>query len=161
MLAHHGRRRGGVAHEIILTDAPDPAARDALLQALLAHNVALCGPHGMRPLAALVRDDAGTVAGGLWGRTSWDWLFVELLFLPEALRGGGLGAELLRRAEEEAMRRGCVGVWLDTFSAQARGFYERQGYEVFGTLDGYPAGHGRFFLRKALARANPTALRAG
>lgn len=139
-------------HEITLTDAPDPAARDALLAGLLAHNTAHLGPHGMRPLAVLVRDPAsGAVVGGLWGRTSWDWLFVELLFLPEALRGAGLGAELLRRAEEEAAQRGCVGAWLDTFDPGARRFYERWGYTVFGALEGHPAGHARSFLRKALA----------
>jgi hypothetical protein len=54
-------------------------------------------------------------------------------------------------AEDEARALGCVGVWLDTFSFQARGFYERHGYEVFGTLDEFPAPHQRFFLRKRFA----------
>jgi GNAT superfamily N-acetyltransferase len=35
------------------------------------------------------------------------WLFVELLFVPESLRGKGIGAELLARAENEAIARGC------------------------------------------------------
>src|SRR6516165_7091346 len=39
--------------------------------------------------------------------------------------------------------------WLDTFSFQARGFYEKLGYEEFGRLD-YPPGHHRHFLRKRL-----------
>lgn len=42
-------------------------------------------------------------------------------------------------------------LYLDTFDFQARPFYERHGYEVFGTLDDYPPGHSRFFLRKDLA----------
>lgn len=56
----------------------------------------------------------------------------------------------MRLAEEEAVRRGCLGAWLDTFSFQARGFYERLGYSVFGVIEGYPPGHSRFFLKKTL-----------
>ena len=29
-------------------------------------------------------------------------------------------------------------------------FYEGRGYEVFGTLDDYPKGHKKFFLKKKL-----------
>jgi hypothetical protein len=36
-----------------------------------------------------------------------------------------------------------------TYSFQARGFYERLGYAVFGTLDDYPPGQSRIFLHKA------------
>ena len=46
---------------------------------------------------------------------------------------------------------GCGNVHLDTFSFQAGpDFYRRFGYEVFGVLDGYPAGHAHYFLRKRL-----------
>lgn len=99
--------------DIHLTDTPDSAAREAILGGLLSFNAARAGPHEFRPLAVLVGDPAtGDVIGGLWGKTSFAWLFVELLFVPEALRGSGLGASLLRRAEEEAVRRGCRRAWL-------------------------------------------------
>ena len=55
--------------------------------------------------------------------------------------------------EAEAIRRGCKGAYLDTFSYQARPFYEKLGYEVFGTLDDYPTGHQRFYMRKRLSEA--------
>jgi GNAT superfamily N-acetyltransferase len=74
--------------------------------------------------------------------------YVELLFVPESLRRGGLGRRLMRDAEEEAIRRGCRGAWLDTFSFQARGFYERLGYAAFGLIEDYPPGHSRIFLKK-------------
>jgi ribosomal protein S18 acetylase RimI-like enzyme len=69
-----------------------------------------------------------------------------------AHRGGGWGRALLERAEEEAIARGLQGVWLDTFSFQAPGFYQKLGYEVFGTLADYPPGHTRYFLRKTLPK---------
>jgi hypothetical protein len=40
--------------------------------------------------------------------------------------------------------------YLDTFSHQARPFYEEFGYVVFGTLDDFPKGHARFSMRKRL-----------
>ena len=140
-----------MAPDIVLTDQPDSAAREAILGGLLAFNVAQAGPHAARPLAVLITDPAtGQAIGGLWGRTAWRWLFVDLLFVPETLRGGGLGASLMQRAEAEAIQRGCLGAWLDTFSFQARGFYERLGYAVFGALADYPPGHDRFFMQKPL-----------
>ena len=56
--------------------------------------------------------------------------------------------QLMNDAEREAIRRGCRGAWLDTYSFQARGFYERLGYTIFGTIDNYPPGHSRIFLKK-------------
>jgi hypothetical protein len=53
-------------------------------------------------------------------------------------------------AEAEAVQRGCRAVALDTFSFQARGFYERLGYSVFGVLNDCPPGHSRFYLTKRL-----------
>lgn len=57
----------------------------------------------------------------------------------------------IRRAE--AICRGCHSAYLGPFSFQARTFYERCGDEVFGTLDDFPAGPQRFFMRKAFTQA--------
>ena len=70
----------------------------------------------------------------------------------EQRRRAGVGARLLRAAEDEALRRGCHSAWLDTFSFQALPFYQRHGYTVFGALDRYPTQHTRYFVRKALAQ---------
>ena len=134
--------------QITLTDAPDPTAREVIVGGLISWNEAHAGPRNWRPLAVLLHDDTGGVAGGLWGGTAYGWLFTELLFVPDALRGRGLGAEVLARAEQEALARGCVGAWLDTFAFQARGFYEKLGYGVFGEIQDYPPGSTRFFLSK-------------
>ena len=90
----------------------------------------------------------------LFRSTAFGWLYIELLFIPEDRRAGGLGTRLMRRAEEEAIKRGCHHAWLDTFNFQARGFYEKLGYRVFGTLENYPVGHSRLFMTKSLAEPN-------
>lgn len=137
---------------IEVTDAPEEAAQRVILDGIVAHNVAGTGrPVDRRPLAVLLRDpETGAPLGGLTGRTDKDWLFVELFWLPDSMRGSGLGADLLARAEAEARARGCTGIWLDSYSFQAPEFYRKQGFEIFGTLPDYPAGHSRHFLFKRI-----------
>ena len=136
--------------QLIVTDAPEPADDEAIVKGIVQFNTGAVGPSGGRPLAVLIRNAEGVTIGGLWGRTGYEWLFVQLLVVPEELRGTGIGRDVMARAETEARARGCRGIWLDTFSFQARGFYEKQGFTVFGQLDDYPAGHQRFFLQKRL-----------
>jgi GNAT superfamily N-acetyltransferase len=135
---------------LTLTDLPDPRAREAIAGALGAFNTARAGSGEWRTLAVLIDDGSGAVAGGLWGVTSYGWLCIELLFVPAPARGRGLGSELVAQAEAEALARGCRRAWVDTFEFQARGFYERMGYRMFGELPDYPAGSSRFFLQKTL-----------
>lgn len=128
------------------------AARKPIFEAIDAYNDAVTGlPEPARPLALLLRDPTTReVTGGLWGISYYRWLFIELLVLPESARGQGLGTRLMRAAEQEAHARGCIGIWLDTFSFQARGFYEKLDFTVFGEIEDYPPGHSRFWLRKRL-----------
>lgn len=135
---------------IALVADPDDALRRAIAAPLLAFNEALAGASGHRTLALAVHDAAGAVCGGLWGATGHGWLYTQMLVVPEAERGQGLGRALMQAAEAEALGRGCARAWVDT-QFGARGFYERLGYTVFGELPDYPAGFRRSFLHKALA----------
>jgi GNAT superfamily N-acetyltransferase len=139
-----------VNHSIRLIDAADPAIRDAIAGPLRVHNVEMTGREGPRPLVLVLDDPDRRAIGGLWGRTAYGWLIVELLFVPEALRGKGVGAELMSLAEREALSRGCHSVWLDTFEFQARGFYERLGYISFAQLPDSAPAFSRYFMKKAL-----------
>ena len=137
-------------YAIRLTDEPEEATRRAVLDPLVAYNRGKTGRDDHQPLILTIEDSDAQVVGGLCGRTAYNWLFVELLFVPESLRGRGVGKDLLLRAEREAVKRGCHSAWLDTFEFQARGFYERLGYTCFGELPNYPAGSSLYFLKKAL-----------
>lgn len=139
---------------IVVKDVADPAVRAAIAQGLAEANRAHVSEPNMMPLVALVDNGSdGRLIGGLWGRTSWEWLHIELLYVSEESRCCGWGTKLIRAAEAEAIDRGCHGAWVDTYSFQARGFYERLGYAIFGSLDNYPAGQQRFFLQKTLSAA--------
>ena len=134
---------------LTITDTPEYNLREVLSSRLGRFNSERAGPGEWRPIAAVLHDDAGDPVGGLLGTTSYGWLFVEMLFVPDAMRGRGVGTQIMRGVEAEAAARGCRGAWLDTFEFQARGFYERLGYSVFAQLDDYPAGFSRFFMRKS------------
>ncbi len=137
--------------ELILTDTPEPEARETILRGLDGFSLEHGTPaSSARALAVLLRDASAGIVGGLWGRSDWSWLSIELLFVPERLRGAGLGRQLVQRAEAEALRRGCRGALVNTFSFQAPGFYERLGYRIFAVLDDCPPGHRRISLQKAL-----------
>jgi hypothetical protein len=41
---------------------------------------------------------------------------------------------------------------LDSYSFEAPGFYQKQGYEVFAVLDDHPRHHRNYYLRKRLMR---------
>lgn len=136
---------------LAVTDDPTLEDRAAVLAPLVEFNLRHAAPPNPRPLAILLKDEDGNTIGGLWGRSIYDWLLVEFLAVPEAARGQGTGAALMRRAEEIAIERGCAGIWLDTFAFQTRGFYEKLGYSIFGQLDDHPKGSVRYFLSKRLS----------
>ncbi|WP_336492066.1 GNAT family N-acetyltransferase [Methylobacterium nigriterrae] len=135
---------------ITIPENPSEADRDAIIAPLRAYNIAHAGDPRIRPVAILLTDEHGTHIGGLWGKCVYDWLFVELLAVPEEYRGGSYGKTLMSEAEGIARANGCTGVWLDTYEFQARGFYEKLGFEVFGMLEDHPIGQKRFFLHKRL-----------
>jgi GNAT superfamily N-acetyltransferase len=80
----------------------------------------------------------------------WGILYIDVLFVEEEHRKKGLGKILLNKVEQEAVNQGSTLVHLDTFDFQAREFYEKEGYEVFGVLSDCPPGHNRYYLKKIL-----------
>jgi GNAT superfamily N-acetyltransferase len=133
---------------ISLETTPSSDDEQVVLTGLRAFNVAVIGDPQMRAVDVFVRDEADEVVGGLVGYIKWRWLYVSKLWLPESLRGSGIGSELMATAEDHAWREGCLGVYLDTFEYQALPFYQKLGYELFGTLDGFPPGFRQFYLKK-------------
>jgi GNAT superfamily N-acetyltransferase len=127
-----------------------PADEALVVRGLLAFNETRLGPADDQPVKFVVRDAAGTIVGGILGHTRWRWLYIAKLWVDESVRGQGLGKELMDAAEGLARSRGCTDASLDTFDFQARPFYEKLGYELFGTLEGYPPGSRQYYLQKRL-----------
>ena len=102
-------------------------------------------------IGVYVRDDKGVMLGGLIGVRKGDWLNIEYLWVSDAVRGSGVGSQLIKTAEDEARRKGCTHALVDTVSFQARPFYEKQGYQLQLSLQDYPyPGMQRHYLTKHL-----------
>ena len=113
-------------------------------------NMRVTGDYDWKPVRIFLRDETGKLCGGLtadlWGR----WMHIQYLWVDEALRKYGYGAKLIEMAEAEARAYGCQNAHVETFSFQARPFYERLGYQVIAELPDYPPGHTQYVLRKSL-----------
>ena len=123
---------------------------DFVRGALNQYNCERVGGDGHTPLNLTEHDGEGNLIAGLLGGTYWGWMYVDILWVHEKHRGRGIGSGLLREAEEEALRRGCHHVHLDTMSWQAPEFYQKHGYEVIGILPDLPKGNQKYLLMKAL-----------
>jgi ribosomal protein S18 acetylase RimI-like enzyme len=121
---------------------------EPLRQGLDVHNRRRIGDYSYAKLAVIARDAAGALAGGAEGDLYWGWLHIQTLWVAPGARGQGLGSALLRRLETAAAERGVAQYHLETTSFQARAFYERHGYSVFGTLEGKPPGHTWYYMQK-------------
>ena len=133
-----------------IEESPGAEVRAMIDRGLDAFNDTKAGPPNARDLWVMARGTGGSVQGGLKGRTYYGWLFIDWLWVSPACRGTGIGAGLLAAAEKEALRRGCIGAYVDTFNFQAPEFYVRQGYEEFGRIDDFPPGHACVWLKKRL-----------
>ena len=136
---------------IDLEQFPNEAARQFVINGIDNYNIAITGEAVYYPVNFFLKDSRGEVLGGVLGQIRGKWLHVTYLWVAEPVRATGYGQALMAQAEQYAIERGCVGAHVGTFSFQARPFYEKLGYEVFGVLEGIPPGHSHFFLKKRLA----------
>lgn len=95
-------------------------------------------------------DENNSIIAGILGGTYWGWLHIDILWVAEKCRKQGIGSKLLKAAEEEAKKRGCHSVHLDTMSWQAPEFYKKHGYKIISELENIPAGNKKFHLIKEL-----------
>ena len=135
----------------------DPHASESLKQVVVDHldayNIGVTGMTEYSPVNLFLRDQGDEVLGGLLGGIWGGVLYVRILWVSQTLRGKGHGRRLLEAAEQRAVERGCRHAFLDTFSFQAPGFYEKQGYQIYARAEDWPVGHAHYFLRKDLPTA--------
>ncbi|RTL39419.1 MAG: GNAT family N-acetyltransferase [Burkholderiales bacterium] len=134
------------------THCPSEADEAFVIAQTRAFNAAFT-THDVQPLCSFARLSNGRIVGGLTAKTYWNCLDLAFLWVEASHRRTGLGRRLVLAAEAEAVRRGCRFALVDTFSFQARPFYERLGYRQFGALGGFDRGHVRHYMTKELAEA--------
>lgn len=143
-----------------ITAIPTHDDIETVKDGLRGYNKHFIPQNSFKELGVFIEDEHGKKSGGLIGETVGNYLMIKYLWVDESLRGQDCGTQLIRQAEEEAIARGCRYALVDTFSFQARPFYERLGYECKMTLEefiddirGLPeveSTHQRFYLSKRL-----------
>ncbi|MBV9330592.1 MAG: GNAT family N-acetyltransferase [Alphaproteobacteria bacterium] len=135
------------------------AAREFVVNGLDNFNIARTGLPAYYPVAFFLKAQDGEVAGGITGLVWGEWLHISYLWVADPLRRRGYGSRLLESAETYARSKGCRGVYLETFSFQARPLYESRGYRVCGQIKDFPPGEAFYFLEKRLGTSKTKFLR--
>ena len=118
--------------------------------ALQKFNDEKVGPDNHELLNIVEYDNSGNIIAGILGGTYWGWMHIDILWVDENHRKQGLGTQLLKAAESEAIKRGCHSVHVDTMSWQAPKFYKKHGYEIISELNDIPNGNKKYHLIKKL-----------
>ncbi len=133
---------------------PTPRQEEALDDALMAYNLRQVPPTQEEPFVKICRcamaPDGSLIGGVLACRVLWNILHVQTVWVRQDCRNRHIATVLLREVEQEAKKAGCRMAQLDTYDFQAREFYEKCGYTVFGALEGAPEGHVHYYLFKEL-----------
>jgi ribosomal protein S18 acetylase RimI-like enzyme len=140
----------------ILDQESEHATLNAFLDArIYEFNTQASGAHDGRVLAGAVRNAAGEIVAGVTGHSWGGTCQVTYLWIHQEHRHQGLGTQLMKSVEEEALRRGCAQILVGTHSFQAPRFYERLGFRRVAEIQNYPKGHAQLYYVKPLAPASP------
>lgn len=100
-------------------------------------------------------DQNGNIIGGCIAKMyCWNVVYVDILWVDESFRNKGIGSKLLKEVEKIASKKKCNLIHLDTFDFQAKDFYIKHGYEIFGVLEDCPFEHCRYYMKKLLNKQN-------
>ena len=137
-------------HQIVYVEKPELSAWGIIGGGIARYNTEQAGDDKAQRICFAVQSAEQEIVGGVMAALYWNWLYIDLMWIQEELRGRGYGSRLLTLVEDEARRRGAKNAYLDTFSFQAPDFYKKHGYQVFGELHDFPPGYQRYFLAKQL-----------
>jgi ribosomal protein S18 acetylase RimI-like enzyme len=128
---------------------------DIVWHGLIEYNsgkLPLKGDVPFMPVNRVMKDLDGNIIAGAICEVSYYWntLYIEMLWVKEVYRKKGCGSKLLNEIEKLGKEQGCNLVHLETMDFQAKDFYIKNGYEIFGELDNVPTGHKRYYMKKNL-----------
>ncbi|KQL35310.1 MULTISPECIES: GNAT family N-acetyltransferase [Bacillaceae] len=99
-----------------------------------------------------IKDENSIVRGGILAEACWNWLEIQTFMIDEDIRKSGFGTKLLLELEKIALEKECDFIKVDTLSFQALDFYEKNGYQVYGSLDNVGRDYKHYYLKKDLKK---------
>lgn len=124
-----------------------PADLDAIREGVILHGRQQTQGSDARDIACGCYEDGQLIAGA-WGRTEFQRLYLSYIWVQPEQRGQGLGGQLLRQIEAQALKRGCVDALIETLLDEAAGCFEHLGYACVAHLHDYVPGFTRHTLLK-------------
>ncbi len=144
-------------HQIKVLSEPDPEFATYLHEQIKEFNNQHSPLHkqvraegAVKPVHIMVVDADNQWQGGITGSLFWNWLELDDFWLPDTIRGQGLGSSILTQIEQIGKEQGAIKVLVTTFEFQARTFYERHGYKVVGVVEDFPPGTNYYTMVKTL-----------
>jgi GNAT superfamily N-acetyltransferase len=106
------------------------------------------GEHNNKKVINIAVYDEDKLIGGASGWFQFSWYYLDQIWIQKDYRKSGVGSELIKRIEQICRKKDCIGIKTETWSFQARGFYEKQGFEVYAELKDFPPGAVEYYLKK-------------
>ncbi|MCE0723789.1 MULTISPECIES: GNAT family N-acetyltransferase [Legionella] len=116
-------------------------------------NESIIGGYEAKPFIIYAKNDTSEILGGIKGDVFGTLCRVFTVWIHEKQRRKGLGRELFMTLDDFAKGNNCKMIQLDTAEFQAKGFYEKLGYQVIATLPDNFMGYTSYILRKYLTQA--------
>jgi len=101
------------------------------------------------PFGFFLKDENGRTVGGLNGFCYYGCLYMDQLYIEERYRGQGWGTKLVQAAEDFGHTQKCKMFHVRTMDWEAQGFYEKLGYKVMTSIEGYENNSVMHILRKS------------
>ncbi len=135
-----------------IEDAPSKADLAVVVDGVIEFGRAEAADGNAQALACFCREH-GEIIAGATGRTEYERLFVDYVWVAGSRRGGGIGTEALRRLERAAHERGARDALLETLSDRTARLYSRLGYETVATIERFVGPFNKYIMRKTLMGA--------
>ncbi|AVP59927.1 MULTISPECIES: GNAT family N-acetyltransferase [Clostridium] len=138
----------------IIRESSSEKEADLIVDRIVEYN--LSKVHGKQEVHLLsinrvIEDTNGEIIAGILSKMyCWNCIYIDALWVKEEYRKDKLGTKLLKEIEKIAKEKDCHLIHLDTFDFQAKDFYIKHGYEIFGVLDQCPENHKRYFMKKSI-----------
>lgn len=101
-------------------------------------------------LCLVAKDKSGKLLGGVRGFIHWEWLYIAQLWVEPHSQGQGLGKSLVHKSIQWAKTKNALGVYVDTFSEDARKFYLKNQFVEMGKIPNFPQNNTRYFFYKSI-----------
>lgn len=137
-------------HKLEVSDQHSEQDLNVIRSGLAFHNILKTGPLKVQSWSVLIRDQKIGIIAGIIAEVQWQWCYLDSVWVHPDFQDQKLGSKCIQAIEKKAADLKCKGIYLWTTDFQALGFYQKLGYQKFGTLKDRPPGFQTIFLQKEI-----------